>query len=140
MRLLIAALFLLASALAANRPTEFFAQLDRDWADATVHGDLAKLDRLLSDDMTYTHSGGATDTKQQFLDGLRSGKRKYESIEFREVNVRQYGNAAIVTSRPQVHVISDGHDTRFSPRFLHVWVKQNGSWRLAAHQSTNVAE
>jgi ketosteroid isomerase-like protein len=140
MRLLIIALSLLASALAADRPTEFFAQLDRDWADATTHGDLAKLDRLLSDDLTYTHSGGTMDTKQQFLDALRSGKRKYESIDFREVNVRQYGKAAIVTSRPQVHVISSGHDTQFRPRFLHVWVNQNGTWRLVAHQSTDVAE
>src|SRR6185295_12856007 len=34
---------------------------------AMVHKDLATLDALLADDLTYTHSGGTTDTKASFI-------------------------------------------------------------------------
>ena len=139
MRTLLLSLLLLSSAVAADR-SQFFTKLDRDWADATVHADLTRLDRILADDLTYTHSSGDTDDKQQFLEALRSGKRKYESIEFHEVTVRSYGNTAVITSRAEVRVRSGDRELQLRPRFLHVYVKRRGSWRLVAHQSTNVAE
>ena len=48
---------------------------------ATIKGDVAALGALMTDDLTYTHSSGVTETKAEFLDGLKSGKYLYREIK-----------------------------------------------------------
>src|ERR1700742_3048049 len=47
---------------------------------AMLAHDIAALDALLSDDMVYIHSTGLSETKQQFLDGVRDGLYEYERV------------------------------------------------------------
>jgi hypothetical protein len=41
--------------------------IERERVAAMVNRDLATLDKILADDLTYTHSGGRTDTKASFV-------------------------------------------------------------------------
>ena len=50
------------SAANAQSPEQIQA-LDREWAQACVQADIAKLEQILSDDLSYTHSSGQTQTK-----------------------------------------------------------------------------
>jgi hypothetical protein len=59
--------------------------------EATVANDFEALDRLLGDDLTYTHTNAQIDTKQTFLAALRTGRTRYQSIEPSDVQVRMYG-------------------------------------------------
>ena len=127
------------SLTAANAETpEQIQALDREWAQACVQADLAKLEQILSDDLTYTHSSGQTQTKAEFIATVREGKTRYRSLEFLQSNVRLYGNSAVSNSEVRVNLTIDGKDVSVHPRFLHVWVKQNGHWQLAAHQGTKI--
>lgn len=127
------------SLAAANAETpEQIQALDREWAQACVQVDLAKLEQILSDDLTYTHSSGQTQTKAEFIATVREGKTGYRSIEFQHSNVRLYGDSAVSNSEVRVNLTVDGKDVSVHPRFLHVWVKQNGHWQLAAHQGTKI--
>ena len=127
------------SLTAANAETpEQIQALDREWAQACVQADLAKLEQILSDDLTYTHSSGQTQTKVEFIATVREGKTRYRSLEFLQSNVRLYGNSAVSNSEVRVNLTIDGKDVSVHPRFLHVWVKQNGHWQLAAHQGTKI--
>ena len=131
----------LGAALAADgKPPEAEAvrQAERAWAQAALKGDAAALDKILADDMTHTHGGGRTESKAQFLEAIRSGAQKYEAIDYGEINVRVYGNTAIVTSEPNIRTINSGQPSSSHSRFLHVYVKQGGVWRLVAHQSTRM--
>ena len=57
-----------ASLSVANAETpEQIQALDREWAQACVQADLAKLEQILSDDLTYTHSSGQVQTKPEFI-------------------------------------------------------------------------
>ena len=40
---------------------------------AMVRGDLLALDKVLSEDLTYTHTTGALDSKAQLIASLESG-------------------------------------------------------------------
>ena len=40
---------------------------------AMVDGDLETLDRLLADEVSYAHSSGVRDTKEQYFAKVRSG-------------------------------------------------------------------
>ena len=61
--------------VAAQRTADSVKAAEKAWAAATVAGDEATLKNLLSDDLTYTHSNGETDTKAVFIQNLKTGAR-----------------------------------------------------------------
>lgn len=107
---------------------------------AMVARDRPALERLLADDLTYTHSTGQVDSKAQFLDSLASGALVYRSIEPEEAAVRVYGETAVVTGRAVMRIENRGQTLVLPVRFTSVYVRRDGLWRLAAWQSTRLPE
>lgn len=105
---------------------------------ATLKGDLAALSSLLTDDMTYVHSSAKIETKQEFLDLIKTGYYQYKSIAPREVTVRFYGQTALVAGLVDIEVVSGGQLVTPKLRFTEVWVKGTGGWRLASWHSTRL--
>lgn len=132
-------LLLLLPALAAAQDArqDILAADARRFA-AMIQGDLAALEGLLAEDLTYTHSTGQVETRAQFLESLRSGKLRYLAATPSDVNVRVYGDTAVVTGRAEMKVSSQGQELTVTARFTEVWVKSGGAWKLAAWQSTRV--
>lgn len=106
--------------------------------EAMVKGDVAALDGLLSNDLTYTHSNGTVETKRQFLDSIASKILEYRFIDAKDVQVRVHGDAAIVTGRASVKLAARGQETDLPLRFTAVYLREGGEWKLAAWQSTRV--
>jgi hypothetical protein len=104
-----------------------------------VQGDTGSLERLLGEDLTYTHSTGEVDGKARFLAKLTSGKLRYRALTPSEVEVRMLGEAgAVVTGRIDIQVVSDGKDLAFPARFVSVYARRHGHWLLVAWQSTRL--
>src|SRR5262245_44567416 len=82
--------------MAADKSTDALKAAEKSWASATVSADEATLKQLLADDLTYTHSNGETDTKAVFIDNLKTGARKYHKVDHESMEVRVYGNTAVV--------------------------------------------
>ena len=112
---------------------------DKAWAVATVNADDAALNKMLADDLSYVHSTGDMDTKKQFIENQHNGVRKYLKIEHESMDVRVYGNAAVLTGTIQLETLVKGTKGGAHVRIIHVWVKQGGTWKLAAHQSLRLA-
>ena len=122
--------------LAAGSPADAVKAAEKAWAAATVAGDEAALDILLADDLAYTHSNGETDSKRVFIGNLKSGARRYHKLDHESMEVRVYGNAAVLTANAQLATSQKGGAQNPAHlRFVHVWVQQGGKWRLVAHQS-----
>src|SRR5438874_8332773 len=85
-------------------------QADKDRFAAMIKVDEAALNRLLSDDVTYTHSTAVVQTKKELVDTLKAGTVKYISLApiMANVKVRVMGNTALVTGAAAVHVIDRG--------------------------------
>ena len=105
---------------------------------AMVQGDLKALEGLLAEDLTYTHSNGQVETRTRFLEGLRAGTLRYLAVEPSDAVVRVHGESAIVTGRANLRVSSQGRELAVQVRFIEVWVKSGGEWKLAAWQSTRI--
>ncbi len=114
--------------------------LDTQRMRAMVHVDIAALDRILADDLTYTHTTGRVDTKATLLAALRSGELKYQMIEPKNVEARAYGDAAVVTGRATVAVEAGNQKSSFQIRFTDVYVKRQGRWQMCAWQSTRLPQ
>lgn len=115
-------------------------QLEKRRAEATVKGDIAELERILADDMTYTHSSASTDTKTSYLDLLRSGQVKYEAVDFEDVSVRVYDSAAVVTGVAHLRVRRSEQVVQLNLKFTDVYVQKEGGWQMVAWQSTRLPE
>ena len=136
MRLLL--ILSLASFAFADEAAEQVKKVDRQWADATLRRDAKSLDRILAEDLKYVHGNASVQNKQQFLAALSSGDMVYHSINFEDVDVRVFGNTAVVMSSPRISVLIDGKDQKFQVRFLRVYVKRKGLWQMLAHQATRI--
>jgi len=121
---------------AAERSADGVKAAEKSWASATVAGDEATLKQLLASDLTYTHSNGETDTKAAFIDNLKTGARKYHKVDHESMEVRLYGNTAVLAAVAAVETSQKGGKPNpVRLRFIHVWVWQQGRWQMVAHQS-----
>lgn len=100
--------------------------------------DLGRLERLLADDLTYTHSTAVVESRAQFLDSVRTGRTRYLEMTPTEVVVRLHGDVAIATGRVRMRVATAERELTFDARFTEVHVWRGGGWRLAAWQSTRL--
>ena len=107
---------------------------------AVLHGDVAALDRMTSDDYTFITLRGELRTKPDILKGFASGSFHYESRQISDLKVRVHGDTAIVTGRSVQKGMENGKDYSGDYRFTRVYVKENGHWLTVALQTTLVQQ
>ena len=117
--------------------SEVLAALE-GWKKATLAKDAATLEKLLHLDLAYSHSDCRTETKADVLEKTpRSGA---EAIEFSNVQIWIYGEAAIVKADVD-YTNRKGDQTSTVPlNVLHVFVKGPEGWQMAARQATRRPE
>jgi hypothetical protein len=139
MRLVIGIL-IAVSTLSADSPT---GNLQKDvlaametYKNGMIQKDGAALEKVLSPDLTYTHSGGQLQTKAEVIKAITTGSTIIEKIQFSDTTVKVYGNMALVKGRM---------DLWHSPTnivhmdVLHVWVNGPHGWQMVARQATKLA-
>src|SRR6476620_9554286 len=86
---------------ATSSETELM-QIERDLAKASLALDAATYDRIWADDMMAVNPGGIIYTKAEDQAALKSGKLKFDTFDVDEMNVRVFGETAIVIYRQTV--------------------------------------
>ena len=143
MRTLMVALFSVA-ALSAAVPTpaqekEVMAAMDA-WIQATVKQDIAGLERILHDELWYSHSAATFQTKAEVIKDVQEGRGPV-GVELSDTRVRIYGNMAhvksmsIIRNRPR----NPGQTGKAGPSPLlvvHGLVKGPQGWQLVSRQAT----
>jgi ketosteroid isomerase-like protein len=114
-------------------------KLEEERNGAIVHGDAAALDRLSSADYTVINEWGQVLTKAQILDGFKSSALKFESREQSDLNIRVYGNTAVVIGRATQKGTQNGKSMSASIRFSRIYVKEKGKWVAVSTQNTPIA-
>jgi ketosteroid isomerase-like protein len=105
---------------------------------AMMKKDAAGLQKLLHEDLTYSHSNGRTQTKAEVVQAT-AGKTTIEAIDFSEVTVRVYGTTALIKANVDIRNSTDGKATTSHLNVLFVWLKGPGGWQLVARQSTQLS-
>jgi ketosteroid isomerase-like protein len=102
---------------------------------AMVEGNKAALEALVADQLSYGHSAGVIESKQQFLDVIASKKTTYKSITLVEPTVTVVGNNAIARHIFTAEFETDGKPGTARVGVLQVWAKQDSHWKLLARQA-----
>lgn len=109
---------------------------------AQEKNDFAALERLLADDLVYTHSSGAVDSKASYIESLRSGRARYLKIAPDEVKPRVVGDTVLIHGRGvftlETNTNGQKGENVLKLSFLDVWQKRNGKWQMIAWQSTRL--
>ena len=130
-------LWALPLASASNDPKvekEILAVME-SYKEAMIHNDVATLDKLLSDDLAFTHSHGEFQDKAAVLKSSAPPQHILK-MEFSNTTVKIYGNTALVKGRVDLwHPDSVVHMD-----VLHVWINGAKGWQLVARQATLLAK
>jgi ketosteroid isomerase-like protein len=131
----LAAFSLPAVAHAESADEAAVAKAVDDLNKAMIAADKAKLEMLISDQLSYGHSGGRIETKKEFMDVVAGKKTTYKSITISDPKVAVVGNNAIARHTYAVEFESDGKPGSAKIGVMQVWVKDGGNWKLLARQA-----
>lgn len=101
---------------------------------AMIARDFDALDRLLADDLIYTHNNAVVDDKPALLQRLRDRVAVYKKIVRSDVKVRIFGDTAVVTGQADITTEKSNPVVRF----VNVWVRAGAQWRNALWQATPI--
>ena len=138
MKILVSILFstlILAAAPATSKDDKEVLAAMEAYKDAMIHKDGAALDKLLSNDLTYTHSGGQHETKADVIKSITTAKTIIEALDFSDTSVRLYGNVALVKGKVDLW---HSKTNIVHMNVLHVWVKGPQGWQMVARQATRL--
>jgi ketosteroid isomerase-like protein len=104
------------------------------WVAAELQGDVEALDRMATDDFRLVGPLGFVLDKQQWLDRYRSGVFETTSLAWSDVEVRDYGDAAVSIGVQDQEAAFGGAPSNGSFRITHVWVRDGDQWEIASIQ------
>jgi len=114
--------------------------LETERLEAMRAANIDVLGRIMAEDMTYTHSTGLVQNREQLFELLSSGVVRYLGFDTHDITWRVYGAVAVATGRQTISLESEGRPVTARNRFTIVYAKMEGGWRCVAYQSTAVPE
>jgi ketosteroid isomerase-like protein len=101
---------------------------------AILEADKSKLEQVAAGQISYGHSDGRVETKDQFINGVMTRKQTVKSLAFPDLKVAVVGNAAVARHIYLAESELEGKPTTTRIGALQVWQKQEGAWKLLARQ------
>jgi len=111
--------------------------LSRDKWRWMAERDVNALDKLFAEEAVFVHMG-ATMTKRQELNTIRTGAIQYKDAQIQEVSVRFVATTAILLNRIRLVAVVGGNEVVNPFNVTEVYVKVDGAWRLAALSFTRL--
>ncbi|MDB6016346.1 MAG: hypothetical protein JWR19_835 [Pedosphaera sp.] len=106
---------------------------------ALLEGNAETLDRVLTEDFILVDVlSGSEINKVSLLAVIGPRQLKFEAIEVVESRVRLYQSTAVITGRTQMKGRFGETPFATKSRYTHVYVQQQGQWRMASAQGTQI--
>ena len=102
---------------------------------AMIDGDSVMLDKLVSPKLSYGHSGGHVDDRNEFISKLASGKSDFVTIDLTEQTISISKNIGLVRHKLSATTNDNGKPAEVHLLVLLVWQKLHGDWKLLARQA-----
>lgn len=137
---------LLSLASCAGRPemekesdvVKHIAQMEREFAEATLRRDVTALERNLADNFLGVDVNGQHLSKAEVLARAKSPDIELTSLRHEDIRVRVFGDCAVATARTVVAGRYKGQETGGEFPYMRVWVKREGRWLAVATQSSAI--
>jgi ketosteroid isomerase-like protein len=113
--------------------------LEEQWRRAQLAGDVAAMDRLLSDDFVGITAFGVT-TKAQQLARVRDRAITLTQLDLSDIKVKLIGPiVAVVTSRAEMKGTNNGVPISGTFRYTRVYQRlTSGAWKITSFEATRM--
>jgi ketosteroid isomerase-like protein len=113
--------------------------LSHEWDRAMVTNDAEAIGGYMAEDWVIVGSDGSVGDKAAFLALVKSGALTHDVMESEDLNVRVYGDTAVVTARGVSGGKYQGQPFRELERVSCVFVRQQGKWRCVLTHLSRLA-
>ena len=96
-------------------------ELEQSRLKAMLDADADALAGMMAPGALYIHSSGGVDTREVFVEKVRSGELDYKSIENKVENTSQIGSTMLVTGILDISLNRAGVPAEIHIRYLSVW-------------------
>jgi ketosteroid isomerase-like protein len=123
----------------ASATEQELIKLNQELIDALARGDKSVASRIYADEFVRTTTQGGLMTKAQVLEALKAPEAGAKiSYESKDIQVFDYGNAAVLVYLSIRHTENKGEKSDFLYRVTDTFVKRDGRWLKAATAGTPV--
>jgi ketosteroid isomerase-like protein len=113
--------------------------LDRQWQEAVVAGDVKFIEKRTADDFVFTHGGGTmVDTKADWVGRTKQVPRRQLQRKASNQTVEIHGDIAMVFGRLDVRAITktDSPPVCYALEYVHLYARRKGEWMFLSHRTT----
>jgi ketosteroid isomerase-like protein len=115
--------------------------LDRQWQEAVTTGDAKFIEEWTGDDLVFTHSGGFTDGKADWIRRATEVPRTNLERKVSNQSLEMHGDVALVFGRLDVRAILTKDAARapscYTLEYVHLYARRNGKWQFVSHRTTS---
>ena len=115
-------------------------QLEKDRFKAMINRDSMFLANALAEDLVYVHTNGMQDTKESLINKIMGGTLQYTSVDLQQADIRTFNQTVWIHGAAKIKV-RNGKDTpeiELSIRYLDIYKREDGVWKLVAWQSARL--
>ena len=137
----VAALQACAVPPAAGDPRGDVAVLTRQahaWDQAIVRKDAAAIADNMAEDFRQIDGNGDLETKASFVAGLLDPGLRIDPYTVEDFEVRLYGDTALLSGTTRMTGQSDGKPFATRYRYIDVYVRRGGTWKIVSIQITRL--
>lgn len=107
---------------------------------ALVDKDFARLADMIGEDLLYVHSSAVAEDKALYLKKLTEGHYSYSGLKSLRRSHRVFGDIVIADGDLEIRVQVGGTDKVVNSRYLQVWARRAGGWKMISWQSTPIPQ
>jgi ketosteroid isomerase-like protein len=106
---------------------------------AVVDADGATLKKLLADNLSYGHSDGHIEGREELIDKFSDGRYDFVTMDLTEQTIVITDNIAVVRNKLDGKTNDNGKPNEAHLYVLMVWQKTKDGWKLLARQAVKQA-
>jgi hypothetical protein len=103
-----------------------------------VTNDTAAHNRIIHKDFVCITSEGQYIDRKKYLDNWAHGFDGFKYWDYRNEDIRIFGNTALVRSQNKYTVVRDGNEMTGTSMYTDIYIKENGQWKCIQAQITKV--
>jgi len=115
-------------------------QLEKNRFTAMINKDSAFMAKIFASDLLYIHINGMQDSKETLIQNIMNDYLDYITVELTQADVRTTNQFAWVHGAAKIKVRNgkDSPEVEMSIRYLDIYKKEDGDWKLVAWQSARI--
>ena len=109
------------------------------WDAAIVRKDRAAIEANMAEDFRQIDGQGTVESRKSFVDDLMVPELQIHPYRIEDFEIRLYGETALVSGRTRMTGTHQGKPFASHYRYIDVYVRRDGSWKIVSVQISKMA-